>query len=127
MAENPRKQPLSLIVSSETNLPPRPLGVHGQALWDAVQREYGIRDVGGRELLAQVSATVDRIGALAARISADGEVIDTPSGPKPHPCLRDELAARTFVVRTLERLGITVENIKTPGRPTLPLGWSGER
>jgi hypothetical protein len=80
--------------------------------------EYHIEDAGGRELLAQACAAVDRIEALAERITADGEVIDTPSGPKPHPCLRDELALRSFVCRTLERLGfLNVEAIKPMGRP----------
>jgi len=35
---------------------------------------------------------------------------------------RDELANRAFVVRTLERLGVNVETIKSVGRP--PRKWS---
>src|SRR5262245_31964623 len=31
--------------------PPRKLGEHGTALWNSVQREYGISDIGGIELL----------------------------------------------------------------------------
>jgi hypothetical protein len=29
-------------------------------------------------------------------------------------------------VRTLERLGLNIEPIKPPGRPTRPRGWTGE-
>jgi hypothetical protein len=36
-------------------------------------------------------------------------------------------AARGFVVRTLGRLGITVEAVKTVGRPGYGgIGWTGE-
>jgi hypothetical protein len=34
-----------------------------------------------------------------------------------HPGLKHELAARSFVVRTLARLGLDVEAIKPVGRP----------
>jgi hypothetical protein len=48
-------------------------------------------------------------------------VVQTGSGPKAHPALRDELAGRAFIVRTLERLGLNVETIKPMGRPSK--GW----
>jgi len=38
--------------------------------------------------------------------------------------LKDELAARSFVVRTLARLGITTEAIKPMGRPSPGFGVS---
>jgi hypothetical protein len=120
----PRKPQISLVSPETAGFPPpRPLGPHGTTLWNNVQAEFSIKDVGGRELLVQACAAVDRIEALAVRISADGEVIDTPGGPKPHPCLRDELAARTFVVRTLEKLGVTVEPVKGPGRQPSFASW----
>jgi hypothetical protein len=38
--------------------------------------------------------------------------------------VKDELANRAFVVRTLERLGVTTENVRPgPGRPPTPFGW----
>jgi hypothetical protein len=118
MAKNPKRPPPTAVDPSANSYPPpRKLGRHGMALWNGIMSEYHIEDRGGVELLAQACAAVDRIEALAARITADGEVIDTPNGPKPHPCLRDELAARSFVVRTLERLGLNVEAIKPIGRP----------
>ena len=88
-----------------------------------MQTAYRIDDIGGIELLAQACAAADRVEALAERINADGEVVHTRAGPKAHPALRDELAGRAFVVRTLERLGLNVETIKPMGRPSK--AWRG--
>ena len=88
-------------------------------------REYAITDRGGIELLAQACAALDRAESLAEAIAEDGAVIRTRSGPKSHPAAKDELQNRAFVVRTLERLGLNVEAIKTPGRPPRPFGWTG--
>jgi hypothetical protein len=122
-----RKSTLSMLSpGANESAPPRKLGVHGMWLWDAIMAEYDIADVGGRELLVQACAALDRAEALCEAIDRDGEVITTEKGPKAHPALRDELAARAFVVRTLERLGLNIEPIKPPGRPTRPRGWTGE-
>jgi hypothetical protein len=86
--------------------------------------EYQIGDRGGIELLAQACATVDRVETLRAAIDRDGEVVVVRGVPKAHPALRDELAGRAFIVRTLERLGLNVEAVKTPGRPPRPFGWT---
>ena len=77
-----------------------------------------IEDPGGIELLAQACAALDRVEALAERINADGEIIVVRGVPKPHPCLREELSARGFVCRTLERLGLNLEAVKPIGRST---------
>jgi hypothetical protein len=66
----------------------------------------------------------DRAEALAAVIDQDGERIMTKTGPKDHPCLKHELAARAFVVKTLQKLGITDEPLKTIGHPRRDLGWT---
>jgi hypothetical protein len=87
--------------------------------------EYDIQDRGGRELLQQVCEASDRLAALAERISADGEVIHTRTGPKSHPALRDELNGRAFICRTLERLGLNLEAVKPLGRPSRP-GWRSD-
>jgi hypothetical protein len=42
---------------------------------------------------------------------------------KAHPCLKDEIACRSFIVRTLERLGVTVEPLKPIGHPVRSGGW----
>jgi hypothetical protein len=105
--------------------PPRKLGEAGLSLWNTVQAEFRIEDCGGVELLMQACLAADRTAALAARIDADGETIHTKMGMKAHPCLKDELAARAFICRTLQRLGITDEIIRPIGRPPRDLGWKG--
>jgi P27 family predicted phage terminase small subunit len=126
MTKTPEKPPLS-IVSSETTgiLPPRPLGQHGRQLWDRVQSEYRIADCGGVEILAQICAAQDRVETLRERIDTDGETIHTRGGmPRAHPALRDELQLRSFIVKSLEKLGLNVEAVKPPGRPASGgLGW----
>jgi hypothetical protein len=119
MAEKRGKPPLTIVPSTAATLPdpPRKLGEAGLSLWRAVQTEFQISDVGGIELLAQCCAAADRAEALAARIDTDGETISTRQGLKAHPCLKDEIAARSFVVRTLQRLGVTDEPVKAVGRP----------
>jgi hypothetical protein len=122
LAKGSDKPPLAVIDPTPTGFsPPRKLGDHGLALWNSVQGAYRIDDVGGIELLAQACAAADRVEALAERISADGEVVHTRTGPKAHPALRDELAGRAFICRTLERLGLNLETIKPLGRPSK--GW----
>jgi hypothetical protein len=127
MPKTPAKPAFSIVSPEATGgSPPRDLGQHGRKLWDEVQAAYGIADRGGIELLAQACATLDRAEALAAAIAADGPVIYTRTGvPRSHPAVKDELACRAFVVRTLERLGLNVEAVKSVGRPTGNLGWTG--
>jgi hypothetical protein len=98
--------------------PPRPLGVHGSSLWESIQSEYRIDDRGGIELLAQACETTDRIARLAEQIEHDGEILQTESGPKAHPGVKLELAARQFVVRTLRELGLNLQPVREVGRPT---------
>ena len=82
---------------------------------ESIMREYAITDrgEGGIEFLVQACATVDRVEALRDAIDRDGAVVPSRTGPKAHPALRDELAGRAFVVRTLERLGLNIEIIKS--------------
>ena len=86
--------------------------------------EYNISDAGGIELLAQACAAVDRAEALAECVGRDGVMIYAKQGPKAHPALKEELAARAFICRTLQRLGINVEAIKPPGRPAGHAHWT---
>jgi hypothetical protein len=124
MAKPADRPPLTVLDPASTGIaPPRKLGQHGLALWNSVQHAYRIDDAGGTELLAQACAAADRVESLAEQINADGEVVRTRNGPRAHPALRDELAGRAFVVRTLERLGLNVEQVKPLGRPSK--GWGG--
>jgi hypothetical protein len=56
-------------------------------------------------------------GRVCGAIAQDGPVISTKQGLKEHALLRHEMAARSFVVRTLRRLGLDVERSGRPGRP----------
>lgn len=112
------KPPLTIVSPSATGVnPPRKLGVHGQKLWAAVHNEYSITDVGGIAILAQICASADRAEALAEAIERDGETIRTKTGPRVHPAVKEELAIRAFICRGLQKLGLNVESIKSPGRP----------
>ena len=123
MAKTPTKPAMSLAASGIA--PPRRLGADGMDLWVRVMDAYQIEDVGGIELLAQCCASLDRAEQLARAIAQDGVVIACENGRRSHPACKDELACRAFIVRTLEKLGVTVEPVKPPGRPPTPKGWSG--
>jgi hypothetical protein len=103
--------------------PPRHLGNAGLALWQRVQSEYSIRDAGGVELLCLACQALDRAEALSNAIAVDGMTLRIRGGIRAHPALRDELANRAFVTRTLAKLGITSEPIQPPGRPGSAFGW----
>ena len=107
--------------------PPRELGVHGQKLWDRVQAEYRITDIGGIEVLAQICAAVDTLETLATIVRAEGAVIQTSSTRKTHPAIREQTQLRAFVVRSLQTLGLGVEALKpASGRPARGFGWMPE-
>ncbi|MGE9007162.1 hypothetical protein ACO2JO_01165 [Leptospira interrogans] len=108
---------LSVVPTVAGAKPSRTLGKHGAALWRAVVAEYGIEDAGGIEMLTQACQQLDRAESLREQIDRDGDVIRSKAGLREHPGLKHELAARSFVVRTLARLGLDVEAIKPVGRP----------
>ncbi len=121
---SPPKPPLTLGGPGSTAPPPpRTLGAPGLALWNRVQGEYGIADAGGVELLCLAAQALDRAESLSAAIAEDGQTIRTRSGVRAHPALRDEIANRALVARLLSKLGINVEPVKPPGRPSSGLGW----
>jgi hypothetical protein len=113
------KKPELTVVNPDSCVvqPPRRLGKYGASLWTRVQSEYGITDVGGVEIWAQACAATDRVEAIAAAISSDGEVIKTRTGLRTHPAIREETALRALIIRTLQKLGVTQELVKPPGRP----------
>ena len=128
MAKTPANPSFSVIPPRSIE-PPRPLGAHGKRLWEEIQREYAIVDTGGVEVLAQLCAALDRAEQLAEAIGRDGALIPSGkdgAGPlKAHPGCREELACRSFVVRSLERLGLNVPvtPARGPGRPPKRYGW----
>jgi hypothetical protein len=97
--------------------PPQPLGAVGRSLWDRITSSYDISDSGGQQMLFEACAASDRAESLRAQINQDGEVIRTKTGFRDHPLLRHETTSRNFIVKTLSRLGLSVEPIRSPGHP----------
>ena len=88
-------------------------------------REYAIEDAGGIEMLAQACQALDRAEALREEIDQRWRGDPGARYVRDHPALKHELACRSFVVRTLSRLGLNVEPVRpSAGRPGLKVGWS---
>jgi len=116
MAKNP---PLSLVDPTSTIVPPPAnLGLVGQKLWQSVLTDYDISDAGGLVLLEQIAFAYERAERLRVEIDRDGEIIIGRSGKREHPGLKGELAARSFVCRSLQRLGVNLEAVSRVGRPS---------
>jgi hypothetical protein len=80
---------------------------------------YEFSDPGSIEILFQACAAADRAEACRRIIDADGEVLNSRVGPKAHPLLRDELNNRAFVCRSLGKLGLDLEPVRSSiGRPS---------
>jgi hypothetical protein len=126
MSKTPAQPALSIVSPEKSGgSPPRDLGQHGRKLWNEIQAAYGIGDIGGRELLTQACGLLDLVEGLGEGIARDGAIVYGPTGPKAHPAVKDQIAARALLVRVLEKLGVTSENIKPgPGRPPSALGWT---
>ena len=123
-----KKPPLKLVgpTVADPSSPPGTLGKAGASLWRTIMAEYDIADSGGREMLAQACAAADGIVESGEVIARDGLMLRTKSGPKEHPLLKHQLALRSFVMRTLARLGLDVEPVKSIGRPAGKFGWTGD-
>ncbi len=97
---------------------PADLGPHGAALWTRVTGEYDVSDAGGVAMLEQACHAADRAENCRVAIDRDGEMIAHERGAREHPLLKAEMAARAFVVRTIQRLGLSFEPVRSgPGRP----------
>src|SRR5215207_6693093 len=103
MSAKKPKPMLALVPASTPDpaAPARHLGQHGSNLWRSVHAEYGIEDAGGIEMLLLACQSLDRAEELAEHINNDGVVIRSKAGLKENPLIKHELAARSFVVRTL--------------------------
>jgi hypothetical protein len=127
VAKNPDDNPPLTVVNLASSLPQPPanLGPAGATLWRSIMYEYDISDAGGQALLEQAALACDRAERLRVEIDRDGEIIRGRAGVREHPGLRGELAARSFICRTLQRLGINLEAVRmAPGRPSGP-AWRG--
>jgi hypothetical protein len=120
-----KKTRLTVVRSEPTaTQPPYTLGRHGRSLWDRVQAEYDVTDAGGIEMLAQACAGVDIATKLQEEIERDGAVIRVRGSVRAHPAVKDLIATRAFIVRTLIKLGLNFEPVKSSaGRPGAEIGW----
>jgi Phage terminase, small subunit len=91
----------------------------------SIVREYDVSDAAGVEMLAQACAALDRAESCRELIDEHGEAGVTKTGIRENPLMKVEQANRSFVVRTLERLGLNSEPAKSVGRPTE--SWSREK
>jgi hypothetical protein len=82
-----------------------------------------ISDAAGVELLCVACQALDRAESCREQIDEMGELgVVNGVAVKEHPLLRHEIANRSFVVKTLERLGLNAEAGKAVGRP--PGSWN---
>jgi len=127
MAEKTRSQPFQVLEKPafSDSEPPRTLGQPGRNLWNRITAAYDINDAGGRELLALACQALDRAESLRKQIDADGEIIRARNGPRDHPALKHELANRSFVAKTLQKLGLDVETAVRPGPGRPPSAFVG--
>ena len=106
--------------------PTRTLDQHGRKLWDQVTSEYDIDDIVGREMLTLACQALDRAEGLSQCIAKDGEMVKAREGIKAHPAIREELACRAFIIKTLRHLGLSFEPVRASvGRPAKGFGWTG--
>ena len=106
------------------NAPPATLGKTGASLWRTIMSEYAIEDGGGREILLQGCSAADRAAECAVLIIEDEADGAHSHGGKDHPLLKHELAARVFVCQCLHKLGLDIEPVRAPGRPSgATKGW----
>ncbi len=116
----PRKPTLTVVNSATASGPPPPasLGESGRRLWQQLHSDYVIEDASGLEMLTQICAAADTVSLCEAEIAQDGPTIRTKAGLKDHPLLKHQLAARSFIVRSLHRLGFDIEPPRASvGRP----------
>jgi hypothetical protein len=108
--------------------PPATLGEAGCMLWNAIHADFEITDAAGIAMLTEICIETDRSAEYAAAIARDGVAVRTKSGIRDHPLLKHEIASRSFVVRSLHRLGLDVIVPRSaPGRPAGDGSYRGER
>jgi hypothetical protein len=124
--KNPPKLAVVGALAPPADRPPHKLGKPGQKLWDAICSEYVFDDAAGKETLYHICAAADLVEPCAEQVRRDGAVVRSKGGiVREHPALRPQQAARSFIVRTLAKLGIGAEPVQTVGRPPSGYGFRG--
>ncbi len=105
---------------------PRGAGKAGAALWRAVTAEYELEQ---HELLLlrEAARTADVLDELAARVAAEGAVVDSPQGTKAHPALVEARQQRIALARILAALRLPAgeESEEADRRPQRRSGVRG--
>ena len=70
-----------------------------------------VADCGGVELLCQCCEAAGLVQELSECVAREGKTLETKTGLRAHPALRDMLSNRAFVVTTLRRLAVTDESV----------------
>lgn len=106
-------------MTKNTSKPDHSLGKAGATLWSAIVTEYDVSDAGGRQLLMLACQALDRAEALREQIDEEGEIVsDAKGNRRDHPGLKHELQNRSFVAKSLSRLGLSLEMpVRGVGRP----------
>ena len=115
-----KKPPTLTVIDAafKPNPAPPSLGKAGSELWQSIHRDYVIEDSAGRQMLLRICETADTLASYDEQIERDGPTIRTASGIREHPLLKHQLAARSFIVRSLHRLNLDVVPARTEvGRP----------
>jgi hypothetical protein len=122
--KNPK---LRLVGPTKANpyAPPTSLGKAGASQWKVIMNEYKIEDAGGRAILFQICAAADDLAVCDTIIDRDGAMIRTKTGVKEHPLCKQRLALRSFICRSVQRLGLNLEAAKPVGRPPGVKGYTG--
>jgi hypothetical protein len=128
----PKRSPpkLSVIQPQTVDRIPQPpcvLSTVGMSLWRDIVTSYEFSDRASYETLGQACSAADRAEQCRVQIEQDGPVIKLRGVVRDHPLLKHELAARSFVVRCLARLGLDLEPTRGIGRPPGGIGitWRG--
>src|SRR5262245_18565271 len=121
-------KPVSIPVAGTSSglPPPTDLGAVGKELWQQLTTEFTFEDTAQTQQLYQACCAADRASKLRQHIDRDGEMVGPPDGVRrDHPCLKQELAARAFVVRTLANLFPPPRDEKPPRYRSSPGYYGG--
>jgi P27 family predicted phage terminase small subunit len=107
---------------------PEHLSKDGQTFFSQVIAEFEIADAAGLALLLTACEARDRAVAARRVIQAEGEVITDRYGQsKVHPACALEKDSRNGFLAALRALSLDISPALPVGRPTTPLGWTGEK
>src|SRR5262245_40089808 len=101
-SESPR--PAVTTRSSSALPPPADLEIAGKKLWQEITREFALESAAEVQQLYAACCMEDRAVKLRRHIDREGEMVEIRGTRRDHPCLKHELGARAFVVRTLANL-----------------------